>query len=170
MVQFPLWAASSSVCGHAVRQWASEVTVKCRERELVEVKMLNSCLTSHQSVQWQRESRTTNQISERMIWMFCRSSEFHPHPSETLQILLLLKFSVPSRLWSCCVSVNPRLSISNEGQLWGRRMRGGSSSAVISQSSWMHLRLPSWFLRLPLSEVKSGGFHPVWEDEERKHR
>ena len=46
-----------------------------------------------------------------------------------------------SSLWplACEDPVNPNSSISNEGQLWGRRMRGGS--AVLSKSSWTHRRL-----------------------------
>lgn len=44
-------SASSSVSGHSVHQWASEVTLKCGERQLGGGEDVERLLTSHQSVQ-----------------------------------------------------------------------------------------------------------------------
>lgn len=166
--------SSSASCGHSVGQWVCRNAAKWRNGELVKVKILNGFIrialtlgevgsvtaeqTGCQSDRW---SKPLGCFGEAV-----NSTHIRLNGSK---ILLCCSF-VPSRLWSSCISVNPSSSISNEGQLWGRRMRGGSSnSAKISQFSWPHLRLWSCFLPLLLSDVRSSGFNPVWEDEERKH-
>lgn len=165
---------SSASCGHSVGQWVCRNAAKWRNGELVKVKIWNGfvrialplgevgSVTAEQTgCQSDRWSKPLGCFGEAV-----NSTHIRLNGSK---ILLCCSF-VPSRLWSSCISVNPSLSISNEGQLWGRRMRGGSSnSAKISQFSWPHLRLRSCFLPLLLSDVRSSGFNPVWEDEERKH-
>lgn len=164
---FKLLPDSSVSCGHSVGHWACKKAGKWREGELVKVKTLNGFLRLTLSEFSSVTAEQTDCQSDRWRKPFGCFGEAVNSTHICLngsKILLCCSF-VPSRLWSSCISVNPSLSICNEGQLWGRRMR---SSAVISQLSWPHLRLQSYFISILLSNMRSSGFNPVWEDEERK--
>lgn len=75
-------SASSSVGGHSVHQWASEVTVDVEQ-------LLTWYRLFVKSGPWQRKRRTTNHTAEGTIRVFWPSGKFHPHSSSAVVLFAL---------------------------------------------------------------------------------
>lgn len=145
-------SASSSVGGHSVHQWASKVTGDVEQ-------LLTSYRLLVKSVLWQREWRTTNHIAERTIRAFWPSGKFHPHSSSAVVLFALLPVKLPRFCESQLVHSQWGSAVREADEM--REQQRCNFTAFLNASQ-------AYFLLLLQSEVRSSGFNPVWEDEERK--